>query len=134
MVQRSRDVLGPAGAARAAETVMRWGWSDAVASAMQYCSTIAGSRPVTSGTQLAHRRTAGGALEKRTAALTGRQVEVLELLAQGATNKTVAATLGVRPKTVMHHHDAIYRKLGVRGRAAAVSAAHRLGVITTRPA
>ena len=57
--------------------------------------------------------------------LTPREVQVVGLLASGASNKDIARALGLRPKTVMHHSVAIYRKLGVRGRTeAAVWAIH----------
>jgi predicted ATPase/DNA-binding CsgD family transcriptional regulator len=59
------------------------------------------------------------------ASLTPRELQVVGLLASGASNKDIARTLGVRPKTIMHHSVAIYRKLGVRGRTeAAVWAIH----------
>ena len=59
------------------------------------------------------------------ASLTPREVQVVGLLASGASNKDIARALGLRPKTVMHHSVAIYRKLGVRGRTeAAVWAIH----------
>jgi DNA-binding NarL/FixJ family response regulator len=45
--------------------------------------------------------------------LTGRELDVLRLIAAGGTSKDVAAALGIRAKTVMHHSVAIYRKLGV---------------------
>jgi DNA-binding NarL/FixJ family response regulator len=51
--------------------------------------------------------------------LTPRQREVLDLLVEGLSNKEIAAQLGVSPKTVMHHTMAIYKGLGVRGRAEA---------------
>lgn len=54
-------------------------------------------------------------------ALTARELDVLRELANGGTNKDVAAALGIRPKTVMHHAAAIYRKLQVRGRGEAVA-------------
>jgi DNA-binding CsgD family transcriptional regulator len=60
--------------------------------------------------------------------LTARERDVLTLVAQGLSNKDIAADLGVAPKTVMHHSMAIYRKLGVRGRAEAAVAAVRLGL------
>jgi DNA-binding NarL/FixJ family response regulator len=61
--------------------------------------------------------------------LTQRELDVLRLIAAGGTNKDVAAALGIRPKTVMHHSVAIYRKLGVRGRAEATAYAYRNGLI-----
>jgi DNA-binding CsgD family transcriptional regulator/predicted ATPase len=60
--------------------------------------------------------------------LTPREVQVLGLLADGLRNKEIAARLGTSAKTVMHHTCAIYRKLGVRGRAEAVAMAVRDGI------
>jgi DNA-binding CsgD family transcriptional regulator/predicted ATPase len=64
--------------------------------------------------------------------LSPRQSEVLALLAVGHTNKEIAAVLGMRPKTVMHHTSEIYRRLGVRNRTEAVAEGRRLGVIVER--
>ena len=61
--------------------------------------------------------------------LTAREREVLGLLSRGMTNKEIGATLAVRPKTVMHHTSAIYRKLGVRGRSEAVVWAAHNGLV-----
>jgi predicted ATPase/DNA-binding CsgD family transcriptional regulator len=60
--------------------------------------------------------------------LTPREQEVLVELTTGATNKQISVRLGMAPKTVMHHSVAIYRKLGVRGRAEATAWAFRHGV------
>jgi len=57
--------------------------------------------------------------------LTSREHEVLSLLARGLSNKEIALALHLSAKTVMHHSVAIYRKLGVRGRAEATSYAYR---------
>jgi len=65
----------------------------------------------------------------RPTGLTPREAEVLGQLARGGTNRDVAATLGITPKTVMHHTMAIYRKLGVRGRAEATAWAFRHGLV-----
>ena len=61
--------------------------------------------------------------------LTPRELDVLERLVAGGTNRDVADALGMAPKTVMHHTVAIYRKLGVRGRAEAVAWALRSGTV-----
>lgn len=61
--------------------------------------------------------------------LTARQLEVLRLLAAGMSNKDIAAELGVRAKTVMHHTAAIYRELGVRGRGEAAAVAFRAQLV-----
>jgi non-specific serine/threonine protein kinase len=62
-------------------------------------------------------------------ALTPREREVLRLVAQGLTNAEVARELTVTPRTVNAHLTAIYAKLGVAGRSAAIRYAieHRLG-------
>ena len=54
-------------------------------------------------------------------ALTAREQDVLDLVVDGRTNREIAADLSLSPKTVMHHTGAIYRKLGVRGRAEAIT-------------
>ncbi|MBS1676621.1 MAG: AAA family ATPase [Actinobacteria bacterium] len=48
--------------------------------------------------------------------LTSRERDVCELVAAGHTNREVAATLFLSPRTVEHHLRAAYRKLGVRSR------------------
>jgi HD-GYP domain-containing protein (c-di-GMP phosphodiesterase class II)/DNA-binding CsgD family transcriptional regulator len=53
------------------------------------------------------------------AGLSGREVEVLRLIARGRTNREVAADLYLSPKTVGRHVENLYTKIGVRSRAAA---------------
>jgi DNA-binding NarL/FixJ family response regulator len=62
-------------------------------------------------------------------ALTPREREVLRLVALGLTNAEVARELTVTSRTVNAHLTAIYAKLGVAGRSAAIRYAieHRLG-------
>ena len=60
--------------------------------------------------------TAGGAAEPLPGNLTARQAEVLRLLADGLTNKEIAARLYLSPGTVERHLATIYRKLGLGGR------------------
>ena len=55
--------------------------------------------------------------------LTHREVDVLQLVAQGLRTSEVAAELGLSPLTVTVHLRAIYRKLGVRSRTAATRVA-----------
>ncbi|HEU5329043.1 MAG TPA: AAA family ATPase [Thermomicrobiales bacterium] len=61
--------------------------------------------------------------------LTAREVEVLQLVAQGLTNAQVADRLFLSPRTVDHHLATIYSKLAVSTRAAATRFAleHDLG-------
>ena len=53
------------------------------------------------------------------AGLSEREVEVLRLIARGASYKEVAGRLSISPKTAEHHVSHIYAKLGVSSRAAA---------------
>ena len=61
--------------------------------------------------------------------LTERELEVLQLAAQGKSGREIARALVVSPATVKSHLEHIYRKLGVSDRAAAVAHAVRSGVI-----
>lgn len=65
------------------------------------------------------------------AGLTGREVEVLGLLAQGLPNKQIAATLVVSARTVGHHVEHIYDKIGVATRAGATLFALRNDLVET---
>ncbi len=56
------------------------------------------------------------------AGLSGREVEVLRLVAQGLTNTQVAEHLYLSPNTIRAHLRHIYRKLGVSSRAEATHA------------
>jgi DNA-binding NarL/FixJ family response regulator len=66
------------------------------------------------------------------ATLSDRELEVLRLVAQGETNRGVAARLFVSEATVKTHLLHIYTKLDVNDRAAAVAAAYERGLITPR--
>lgn len=68
---------------------------------------------------------ARGAAEPSSAALTRRELDVLRLLADGATNRRIAGTPGIAPSTVGTHVEHIFAKLGVSNRAAAVATAAR---------
>ncbi|WP_020499044.1 response regulator [Sciscionella marina] len=60
-----------------------------------------------------------------------REVEVLNLVAQGNTNREVAARLFITEATVKTHLLNVYSKLGVSDRAAAVAAAYNAGLLST---
>lgn len=63
------------------------------------------------------------------AALTPREIEVLNLLAEGASNKTIARRLGISIHTAKFHVGSLLDKLDASGRTDAVAHAARLGVI-----
>jgi DNA-binding NarL/FixJ family response regulator len=61
--------------------------------------------------------------------LTARELEVLQLLAEGLPNKTIARQLSISEHTVKFHLNAIMSKLGAQSRTEAVVRATRLGLI-----
>jgi len=63
------------------------------------------------------------------AILTPREREVLALLAEGASNKTIARRLGISVHTAKFHVGSLLDKLDATGRTDAVTHAARLGVI-----
>ena len=66
-------------------------------------------------------------LASRLAALTAREREVFELIAQGRLNKQIAAECGTVEKTIKFHRANLMRKLGVRTVADLVRLAERAG-------
>jgi DNA-binding CsgD family transcriptional regulator len=63
-------------------------------------------------------------------ALTARELDVLELLAEGLPNKTIARRLGISDQTVKFHVASIMGKLGAANRTDAVRRALRRGLLT----
>ncbi len=62
--------------------------------------------------------------------LTPRELEVLQLLSQGLSNKLIARQLAISEHTVKFHVSSTYAKLGAASRTEAVSLAARRGLIT----
>lgn len=62
--------------------------------------------------------------------LSAREIEVLQLVAKGASNKEIGKSLHISTATVKTHLIHIYGKLGVDGRTAAVTTALEKGIIT----
>ena len=62
--------------------------------------------------------------------LTVREIEVMELLAEGLPNKAIAAKLGISDQTVKFHVAAICGKLGAANRTDAVRRAIRRGLVS----
>jgi DNA-binding NarL/FixJ family response regulator len=83
----------------------------------------AGERPLPAGiaSRLADRA--------RGPALTSREVQVLDLMAQGLANREIALALAISDQTVHAHAKNIFVKLDVGDRMAAVTAALRRGII-----
>jgi len=62
--------------------------------------------------------------------LTARELQILELLAQGSTNKEIATSLAISDNTVRHHVNNIMDKLQVSDRTEAVATAMRSGLLS----
>ena len=62
--------------------------------------------------------------------LTGRELELLQLLAQRLSDQEIARLLIITHQTVRRHNSNIYQKLGVKNRLEAVSKAQALGILT----
>ena len=67
---------------------------------------------------------------ERVEPMTPREREILELLAQGLSNRAIAGALGISEHTVKFHLASIYGKLGASTRTGAVRRALRRGLIT----
>ncbi|MEQ4720823.1 response regulator transcription factor [Nonomuraea sp. B19D2] len=63
------------------------------------------------------------------AGLTGREREILVLIARGRSNTEIAAELSVSPSTVKNHVTNLFAKIGARDRAQAVIVAYEAGLI-----
>lgn len=62
----------------------------------------------------------------RVAALTAREREILDCIAEGRTNGDIAQRLSISPNTVRNHIVSIFGKLGVRSRTEAAAVLHQI--------
>ena len=65
--------------------------------------------------------------------LSGRELEVLALVAEGLTNREIGTRLYISEKTVGVHVGRVLSKLDVSGRVEAAAVAIRLGLTTSEP-
>jgi DNA-binding NarL/FixJ family response regulator len=75
------------------------------------------------------RRNAGEPAPTHYHSLSRRQVRVLQMIAQGMSNKRIARSLGITPETVKTHAKCILSKLEARTRAQAVARAEAIGLL-----
>jgi len=61
--------------------------------------------------------------------ISGRELEVLQELAAGRSNKEIAAKLAVSPNTVKTHTARLFEKLGAKRRTDAINRARELGIL-----
>ena len=86
-------------------------------------------QPVVASKLMQHMTSAANDEPSMVEALTEREGEVLGLLAQGMTNKEMAATLVISERTVKFHVSSILGKLGAGNRTEAVSIAVQRGLV-----
>ena len=99
-------------------------------------------RGLQQGEAAINRKTVGRLLESFTALtrqqdysvndLTQREIELLQLIAEGLSNKAVAQKLYISENTVKYHIKKILQKLGVHNRTEAVAYALRTGLISSK--
>lgn len=82
------------------------------------------------GRRAAAERARSDRFEEPVEQLTAREVQVLELLAEGLSNKAIAGRLDISDQTVKFHVASISSKLGATNRTDAVRRAVRRGLIT----
>jgi two-component system, NarL family, response regulator LiaR len=71
-------------------------------------------------------------LDQRHLALTGREIDVLRLLAQGKSNKEISQSLNIGEQTVKTHVSHVLNKLGMPSRTMAALYAIRMGLVPAR--
>jgi len=76
---------------------------------------------------------ASGHRRKNSAVLTSREVEVLQLIAEGKANKQTAAELGISIKTVEKHRQRVMSKMGIHDTAGLTRYAIAAGIIESGP-
>jgi len=65
--------------------------------------------------------------------LTGRELEILRLLAQGYSPREIAQELYLTPGTVKFYNQRIYGRLGVNSRTQAITRAQKMGLLDAKP-
>ncbi len=76
-----------------------------------------------------HSRDHGALVKKKGARLTSREMEVLQLIAEGRANKQVAAELAISIKTVEKHRQRLMEKLNIHDTAGLTRYAIAAGII-----
>lgn len=61
--------------------------------------------------------------------LTKRELEILELIAKGYTNKNISEHLGIKESTVENHIHNMFKKLNLSNRSQATAYAYQIGIV-----
>ena len=103
-------------ASRGIATPRIWNWTRRVRSSNDWAP-----RPISPAWKHSRRDNC----PKAAGTLTGREVQVLKLVASGRTNRAIAGKLGISEKTVARHLSNIFNKLDLSSRAAATAYAYQ---------
>jgi DNA-binding CsgD family transcriptional regulator len=130
MQARPMVAMSHEGQARALLAMDRPGDRSQATTLLQEALTIAGELGIHGLGERASAPRAAAAPPRPTwpAGLTGREVEVLRLIAAGHSNRAIAQALFISPNTVLHHVSNIFTKTGAANRAQAAAYATRHGL------
>jgi DNA-binding CsgD family transcriptional regulator len=124
----------------AAEAALAGGDRDGAADRLRQAAALAGelgAAPLTEEIAILARRARigleGSAAPAGGSGLTGRELEVLRLVAAGRSNRDIANELFISPKTASVHVSNILGKLGAASRGEAAAKAHTLGLVDPAP-
>jgi DNA-binding NarL/FixJ family response regulator len=120
---------------RYAQTAMLAGASAFVVKRAPAEELVATVRAVAAGGFVDHRLDASGvsgSSRQRPSALTGRESDVLALMALGRSNQEISEALFLSLETVRSYIKRIYSKIGARDRADAVALAYESGLVQTQ--
>lgn len=131
-LERARESLGPRTFARRIAAGGLHTWSSALSLAERRATELAGQTIPLAAANSSTAVRSGSVPEDNSKSLSRREIEVLRLIVSGCSNKDVASSLNLRPKTVMHYASSLYRKLEVKGRAQAVAVAWDQGFLETK--
>jgi DNA-binding CsgD family transcriptional regulator len=87
---------------------------------------------VTALKELGDRPSRRGTARRATAGLTGREIDVMRLVAEGNTSRQIGSALFISPRTVEMHVQSSMQKLQCRTRAEAVRRLADLGALPQR--
>jgi DNA-binding CsgD family transcriptional regulator len=126
-IRYAKALLRARSGRRTAEEALRSAWTTAAAMGSQHLVRLAEALAERGGMRFADTSDRGAADQFH---LTGREREVLELVAQGLTDREIGARLFISHRTVERHVSNLLAKLDVRRRTELTALAHRLNVLS----
>ncbi|HEX7907620.1 MAG TPA: LuxR C-terminal-related transcriptional regulator [Paraburkholderia sp.] len=137
-VETFREVLGVAARVGIYQSILDLGPEvgallqavrDETRSTAQTKDTVAYLDRLLAGWRALYQRDSKSERDAEREALSARERAIVELIAQGLSNKEIARTLGIAPETVKTHVKSVFVKLAVDKRAQAVARAQVLGLV-----